>query len=214
MARKPARRNAASKQVAKATLPDGLMNAAPVPYPVADTSFTALQVYHNPDRRPSGDGPWNNEADKVSWIDNETGLGCIMLRQKNGTISGYVGVSPEHPLFGFEADAVPVSVSNTVHGGVTYGKACEVNRFERQAHGKPRRERYTVCHTTTSGLSRTIARCRPPRTSFMRIYGGWVSTPTIRATSFRAVDMVKVARVTPIAISRSSIRTASSWRAS
>ena len=74
--------------------------------------------------------------------------GCIMLRQKNGTISGYVGVSPEHPLFGFEADAVPVGVSNTVHGGVTYGKACEVNRFERKASGKPRKERYTVCHTT------------------------------------------------------------------
>jgi len=148
MARKPTQRKVAGKQVAKATLPDGLANAAPVPYPVADTSITALQVYHNPDRRPSGDGPWNNEADKVSWIDNETGLGCIMLRQKNGTISGYVGVSPEHPLFGYEADAVPVDVSNTVHGGVTYGKACEVNRFERRAHGKPRQERYTVCHTT------------------------------------------------------------------
>ena len=71
MARKPTQRKTAGKQVAKATPPDGLMNAAPVPYQVADTSITALQVYHNPDRRPSGDGPWNNEADKVSWIDNE-----------------------------------------------------------------------------------------------------------------------------------------------
>ena len=59
-----------------------------------------------------------------------------------------MGVGPEHPLFGFEPDAVPVGVSNTVHGGVTYGEACEVNRFELQAHGKPRQERYTVCHTT------------------------------------------------------------------
>ena len=39
MARKPTQRKAAGKQVAKATLPDGLMNAAPVPYPVADTRF-------------------------------------------------------------------------------------------------------------------------------------------------------------------------------
>ena len=88
MARKPTGRKKTDKQVAKATLPDGLVNAAPVPYHVADTSITALQVYHNPDRRPSGDGPWNNEADKVAWVDAETGLGCIMLRQKNGTISG------------------------------------------------------------------------------------------------------------------------------
>ena len=162
MARKPTQRKAAGKQVEKAALPDGLVNAAPVPYPVADTSITALQVYHNPDRRPSGDGPWNNEADKVSWIDNETGLGCIMLRQKNGTISGYVGVSPEHPLFGYEADAVPVGVSNTVHGGVTYGKACEVNRFERRAHGQPRQERYTICHTT---YVRTVQEYRTVRTT-------------------------------------------------
>ena len=37
MARKPSQRKAAGKQVAKATLPDGLMNTAPVPYSVADT---------------------------------------------------------------------------------------------------------------------------------------------------------------------------------
>lgn len=148
MSRKPTARRTVGKEVAKGELPDGLVNAVPIPYPIADTSITALQVYRNPDRRPSGDGPWNKEADKVSWIDDETGLGCIMLRQKNGTISGYVGVGPEHPLFGFEAEAVPIGISNSVHGGVTYGKACEVNRFERRAHGKPRQERYTVCHTT------------------------------------------------------------------
>lgn len=148
MARKSNARSNTGKAIAEAALPDGLMNAAPVAYPVADTTITALQLYHNPDRRPADDGPWNNEADKVAWVDEETGLGCIMLRQKDGTISGYVGVGPEHPLFGFEADAVPVGVSTTVHGGVTYGKACEVNRFAREAWGKPRKERYTVCHTT------------------------------------------------------------------
>ena len=148
MARKPPRRKTVGKQVEKTSLPDGLMNAAPVPYPVADTSITALQVYNNPDRKPSDDGPWSEEGDKVAWVDAETGLGCIMLRQKNGTISGYVGVGPLHPLFGFEADAVPLDVSNAVHGGVTYGKACEVNRFARVAWGDARKERYTVCHVS------------------------------------------------------------------
>ena len=145
---KAPRKRATGTKVVSATITDGLLNEAPVRYQVAGTSITALQLYRNPDRRPAGDGPWNDEEDKVSWVDAETGLGCIMLRQTNGTISGYVGVGPDHPLFGFEAEAVPVGISNTVHGSVTYGKACEVNRFERQAHGEPRSERYTVCHTT------------------------------------------------------------------
>lgn len=152
MERKPTKRASASRQVTKSPLPDGLVNETPVTYPVANTSITALQLYHNPERKPSGDGPWNDEADKVGWVDQETGLACIMLRQENGTISGYVGVSPEHPLFGFAADAVPVDISNDVHGGVTYGKACEVNRFARRAHGKPCKERYTVCHVTRTRL--------------------------------------------------------------
>jgi len=147
MSKRPTKRNAVVKAAAS-PLPDGLLNAAPVAYAVAATSITALQVYHNPDRKPDGDGPWNREADKVAWVDEETGLGCIMLRQTNGTISGYVGVPTQHPLFGFKADAVPLEVSKIVHGGVTYGKACEVNRFARVASGKPRKERYTVCHVT------------------------------------------------------------------
>lgn len=152
MAKKPSKRTPATVKAVKSSLPDGLMNSAPVAYPVGGTSITALQIYHNPDRKPSGDGPWNDEADKVAWVDAETGLGCILLRQENGTISGYVGVPTHHPLFGFEADAVPAEISNIVHGGLTYGKACEVNRFDRMAWGEPRRERYTVCHVTRTRL--------------------------------------------------------------
>ena len=147
MAKRPSK-SAAISSKPKSLLPDGLVNSKPVAYPIADESITALQISEPPDRHPDGDGPWNNEADKVAWNDQETGLGCIMLRQKNGTISGYVGVPLEHPFFGFEADAVPADISNTVHGGLTYGKACEVNRFDRMAWGKPRKERYTVCHVT------------------------------------------------------------------
>lgn len=150
MSKRPIKRNSKSKSnlIAKSELPAGLINAEPVAYRIADTTITALQIYHNPDRKPWRDGPWTDEADKVAWVDSETGLGCIMLRQENGTISGYVGVSPEHPLFGFQADAVPLDISNVVHGGVTYAKACEVNRFARVAWGEPSKERYTVCHVT------------------------------------------------------------------
>lgn len=136
------------KVAEESDIPDGLQNVAPVSYPVAKTTITALQVYHNPERKPEGNGPWNREADKVAWVDEHTGLGCIMLRQTDGTLSGYVGVGPDHPLYGFDAAAVPLGISNQVHGGITYGKGCEVNRTEIRARGKPRQERYTVCHTT------------------------------------------------------------------
>ncbi len=39
MARKLTQRKTAGKHVTKATMPDGLLNAAPVPYQVADTSI-------------------------------------------------------------------------------------------------------------------------------------------------------------------------------
>lgn len=141
-------RKRAVQNVEKSDRPDGLMNDVPINYQVAQNTITALQIFHNPERKPDEQGPWSNEADKVAWIDEATGLGCIMLRQEDGTLSGYVGVGPEHPLYGFEADAVPLSVSCDVHGGITYGKECEVNRTELRAKGKPRQERYTVCHVT------------------------------------------------------------------
>ena len=139
-----------------------LMPQEPVSYPIAETSVTALQIFHNPERKPTEEGPWSDEADKVAWVDEETGLGCIILRQENGTLSGYVGVGTDHPLFGFESSAVPVGISNTVHGAITYGKACEVNRFAQQEHGEPRTERYTVCHVR---MTRTVRNYRTVQTT-------------------------------------------------
>jgi hypothetical protein len=119
----------------------------PSEYPIACTSVLALQIYHNPERKPDCEGPWSGEADKIGWIDEETGLRCIMLRQKDGTLSGYVGVDIGHPLFGYDSQAIPLELSNSVHGGISYAKACEDNRFAK-VRGEPRSERYTVCHVT------------------------------------------------------------------
>ena len=178
MAKKPTKTRAKTKQLAKSELPEGLVSLAPITYRVADTAVTALQVWHNEDRKPSGDGPWNNEADKVAWVDEETGFGCIMLRQENGTLSGYVGVGPDHPLFGFNADAVPVDISNTVHGGVTYGKACEVNRFEQEEYGDPRTERYTVCHVTYTRVIRNYRTVQSTKDEFEHVDLWWIGFDT------------------------------------
>lgn len=178
MAKKPTKTRSTRIQVNKSQLSEGLVSLAPVTYPVADTEIAALQVWHNPDRKPPGDGPWNDEADKVAWVDEETQHGCIMLRQKNGTLSGYVGVGTDHSLFGFNADAVPIDIAGPVHGGLTYGKACEVNRFKQQEYGNPRTERYTVCHATVTGVVRNYRTVKATKDKFEHEELWWLGFDT------------------------------------
>ncbi len=109
---------------------------APIAYPIANTVVTATQLFKVSERHPGGDGPWNGEANKVGWTDELTGRQCIILRQPNGTLSGFVAVQVNHPLFGYAADAVPGTLNIAVHGGLTYAATCE----SRQA------EAVSVCH--------------------------------------------------------------------
>lgn len=48
------------------------------------------------------DGPWRDEPDKVIWTDPETGLDCMILRNRMGTLCGYVGIPKEHPWYGID----------------------------------------------------------------------------------------------------------------
>lgn len=177
MAKRPPKTGAITR-AEPSGLPEGLINEEPLAYPVADTSITALQIYHNPDRKPDKDGPWNREADKVAWIDKETGLACIMLRQEDGTISGYTGVGPDHPLFGYNADAVPTPISQVVHGGLTYGKTCEVNRFDDVPWGEPREERYTICHVTRVRIVQDYRRVQTTENEFDHEHLWWLGFDT------------------------------------
>lgn len=68
-----------------------------------------------------GDGPWIDEPDKVQWIDEETGLDCLIVRNQIGGLCGYVGVPPEHPFHGTDYEHVEVYV----HGGLTYAASCQ-----------------------------------------------------------------------------------------
>lgn len=45
------------------------------------------------------DGPWRYEPDKVTWVDESTGLDCMIIRNPLGTLCGYVGVPPSHPYY-------------------------------------------------------------------------------------------------------------------
>lgn len=46
------------------------------------------------------DGPWRDEPDKVIWVDEATGLDCMIVRNKMGTWCGYAGVGVQHPWHG------------------------------------------------------------------------------------------------------------------
>ena len=118
------------------TSSDLVVGATPVAYPIANTEIAATQLFANPDRHPRGHGPWTGEADKVGWIDQHTGMACIILRRSNGTLSGYVAVTPNHPLHGYRHDAIPGALEILVHGGLSYAEPCE----------ETRPERISVCH--------------------------------------------------------------------
>ncbi len=82
-------------------------------------------------------GEWDNEPDKIQWLDEETGLDCLMHRNHSGTWCGYVGIAESHPLFGKDYDSVDVEV----HGGLTYADVCQQTGDE--AHG--------ICHVPIEG---------------------------------------------------------------
>jgi len=74
-------------------------------------------------------GPWDDEPDKIQWIDQATGLDCLIVRNGGGALCGYVGLPPEHPLYGYGYDrayeeAEARGVELFVHGGLTFADRC------------------------------------------------------------------------------------------
>ena len=119
------------------------------PYKIAGTSIVPTQIFHVPSRQPKHEGPWQDEPDKLAWVDSATGLPCLILRARNGTLSGYVAVNAEHPLFGFDYRAVPADLGIQPHGGLNYSAACDEEADER----------VSVCHITKQPRERV----RQPR---------------------------------------------------
>lgn len=68
------------------------------------------------DKAEWGPGPWQDEPDKAVWVDETTGLDCMIVRNHYGALCGYVGIPEGHPLHGRDY--------NDVHGGLTFADAC------------------------------------------------------------------------------------------
>lgn len=82
--------------------------------------------------QPAAEGQWRVEPDKVAWTDQATGLPCIIRREEGGHLGGYVGLPREHPLYGYEADAIPAGLLS-VPGGLDYAAPCDEHGPESRA---------------------------------------------------------------------------------
>ena len=98
---------------------------------------------HNPtlDKHSWGDGPWINEPDKVQWIDPETNLDCLAVRNHMGAWCGYVGVPRSHPFYGKDYNDV---AHLGAHGGLTFSDRCQEQ--ENDSRGE-----FVVCHVPEPG---------------------------------------------------------------
>jgi hypothetical protein len=91
------------------------------------------------DKTDWGDGPWQDEPDKMQWTDEATGLPCLAVRSRSGAWCGYVGVDTGHPWF--QADPFKISLPDGVHGALNFASFCQDEADE--GHG--------VCHIPGPG---------------------------------------------------------------
>lgn len=83
-------------------------------------------------------GPWDTEVDKKQWVDEATGLACMIRRAGHelGHWCGYVGVPRGHAAYGVEYD----DIGCEVHGGLTFSSRCQ--------HGD---QATAICHLVEEG---------------------------------------------------------------
>jgi len=96
--------------------------------------------YRTVDKSEWPRGEWDSEPDKAQFVDENTGLPCLIVRGPSGALCGYVGVAEGHPLFNrdcFDATADQIEV----HGGLTFSDFC--------AHSAD--ESRHICHVPAPG---------------------------------------------------------------
>tara|TARA_B100000131_G_scaffold321061_1_gene370772 strand:- start:1559 stop:2053 length:495 start_codon:yes stop_codon:yes gene_type:complete len=85
----------------------------------------------------------DSEPDKIVWVDEATGLDCMIHRNGMGALCGYVGVSEGHPLFKVDYYEVPSSVQFAPHGGLTFSDTCNEDACKVTGEG--------ICHDAKPG---------------------------------------------------------------
>ena len=104
-----------------------------------------MQTWNNTDKTKWEFGPWTHEPDKAHWIDDETGLDCLIHRGPSGALCGYVGVPESHFYFGEHYDAVNRAIDYNVHGGLTFADRCSPKETDN----------YGICHPKEGAANET-----------------------------------------------------------
>lgn len=92
--------------------------------PLGEKKKTAA-ADHKVDRAGWPEGPWDNEADYLHWVDEPTNLDCLIVRAGLGHLCGYVGVPEGHPWHGVDYLHLAVlGEGHSVHGSLTYSARC------------------------------------------------------------------------------------------
>lgn len=96
------------------------------------------------DRGEWPQGEWSNEPDKMQWQDKDTGLPCLIVRNRMGALCGYVGVAEGHPAFAVHYN--DVNPYPDVHGGLTFSDFCRP--YGEQKEG--------ICHVPDEGETERV----------------------------------------------------------
>lgn len=99
-----------------------------------------LHEYRFHDKSKWGEGEWQNEPDKIQWIDEKTGIDCLAVRPNHGSWCGYAGVKEDDFLFG-KPYSNDENFLPDVHGGLTFAGSCR----EDNPHG--------ICHYVIKEVS-------------------------------------------------------------
>lgn len=104
-----------------------------------------MDFKHFVDKSGWGFGPWQEEPDRATWWDQATGLPCLISRNGFGSLCGYVGVHPKHPLFNSGIGSClnkiccnPYSCDHslgyviTVHGGLSFAGECKALHYKNE----------------------------------------------------------------------------------
>lgn len=77
------------------------------------------------DKSTWGDGPWQDEPDKMQWPDEATGLPLLVHRSDvAGAWCGYIGVPEGHPWYKTHRYTIDNLLPDGVHGGVNFTTFC------------------------------------------------------------------------------------------
>lgn len=114
--------------------------------------MTDIRTYTTLDRTAWRSGPWDREPfDKIQWVDEETDLDCLAVRNSIGAWCGYVGVGSDHPWFDIAYTGCTQGCGESwcghspeslidVHGGITYSDRCQEGP-----------EDHSICHVPMPG---------------------------------------------------------------